>query len=267
VKALYEDICKLAVLSGIEIDKAKRAFDDVDVGTEIKAISNVKEYKAYKTDGAAKGPVKPVYPEFFKEVGNGVELSYKKADKQGANQEDKKAGKQERKYVFYHAPMEYVYKSAGDIDFRQGRVGRQEYQPISEMIVKPKGSVSTVYDHKKRIIKICENYKIKLNGEYIKLRNAKDDDEKELIYQKIKQLKSDRNAEVAEELTEKLVLYLVIKELDNGKKQTENWHLYAPLLQNEMFKEMLIESEEEMKNVTKKVDGEIDLFGSKFTKI
>ena len=106
-----------------------------------------------------------------------------------------------------------------------------------------------------------------MNGEYIKLRNAKDDDEKELIYEKIKQMKSERNAEVAKKLTEKRVLYLVIKELDKKKKQSENWHLYAPLLQNEMFKDMLKENTEKMKTVTKKADGEIDLFGLKFTKI
>ena len=36
-KTLYEDICKLAVLSGIEIDKAKREYD-VDTGKEINKL-------------------------------------------------------------------------------------------------------------------------------------------------------------------------------------------------------------------------------------
>ena len=188
------------------------------------------------------------------------------ADQEGG-EEGGKDTKKERKYAFYHAPMEYVYKSAEDIDFRRGRGGHKKYKHISDMLVEPAGSVSTVYDRKNRIIEICEEYKIKLNGEYIKLRNAKDDDEKELIYEKIKQMKSERNAEVAKKLTEKRVLYLVIKELDKKKKQSENWHLYAPLLQNEMLKDMLKESTEKMKTVTKKADGEIDLFGLKFTKI
>ena len=60
---------------------------------------------------------------------------------------------------------------------------------------------------------------------------------------------------------------MVIQELDNGEKESENWHLYAPLLQNEMFKDMLIKSTKKMYTVTKKADGEIDLFGLKFTKI
>lgn len=35
---VYEDVCKLAVLSGLEIDKAKRAYDNVSVGTELNAL-------------------------------------------------------------------------------------------------------------------------------------------------------------------------------------------------------------------------------------
>jgi hypothetical protein len=53
--------------------------------------------------------------------------------------------------------------------------------------------------------------------------------------------------------------------LDKGTG--ENWHLYAPLLDNEMFQNMLDKKEQEMKKITKKIDGEIDLFGLKFTKI
>ena len=267
---LYEDICKLAVLSGIEIDKAKRAFDDINIAMECGKIST--KPTSYKVDENKK----PMFPEFFKEIGqNREDQKRKKKDKQGVDQEqkleaDKQESNQGRKYAFYHAPMEYIYKSAKKIDFRRGRVGNQDYQPISAMLVRPKGegqTVSTVYDRKNRIIEICEEYKIKLNGEYIKLRNAKDDDEKELIYENIKQMKSERNAKVAKKLTEKLVLYLVIQELDNGEKESENWHLYAPLLQNEMFKDMLIKSTKKMYTVTKKADGEIDLYGLKFTKI
>ena len=35
---IYEDVCKLAVLSGLEIDKAKRAYDNVNVGTELNTL-------------------------------------------------------------------------------------------------------------------------------------------------------------------------------------------------------------------------------------
>lgn len=40
IQGIYEDVCKLAVLSGIEIDKAKRAYDKVNVSKEISKITN-----------------------------------------------------------------------------------------------------------------------------------------------------------------------------------------------------------------------------------
>lgn len=40
IQGIYEDVCKLAVLSGIEIDKAKRAYDKISVSKEIKKIAN-----------------------------------------------------------------------------------------------------------------------------------------------------------------------------------------------------------------------------------
>ena len=38
IREIYEDVCKLAVLSGIEIDKAKRTYDKVNVSKEINNI-------------------------------------------------------------------------------------------------------------------------------------------------------------------------------------------------------------------------------------
>lgn len=38
INIIYEDVCKLAVMSGLEIDKAKRAFEDVSVGKELSAL-------------------------------------------------------------------------------------------------------------------------------------------------------------------------------------------------------------------------------------
>ena len=40
IQKIYEDVCKLAVLSGIEIDKAKRAYGNVNVKNELEKLSN-----------------------------------------------------------------------------------------------------------------------------------------------------------------------------------------------------------------------------------
>ena len=47
----------------------------------------------------------------------------------------------------------------------------------------------------------------------------------------------------------------------------ENWHLYAPLLQSDMFIQMLNASQEKMQNVVETPDGEFSLYGLKFTKL
>ncbi len=73
-----------------------------------------------------------------------------------------------------------------------------------------------------------------------------------------------RYDQVKELLTEKYVLYIVLKELE--KSTGENWHLYAPLLQSDMFIQMLNASQEKMQNVVETPDGEFSLYGLKFTK-
>lgn len=231
VQNIYKDVCKLAVLSGIEIDKAKRAYDSVRVSKEIDIIA-----KKYNADA----------PEFFQEI-------------------VVSDSKREKKHTFYDAPMEYVYKSVKGIDYRTGKDKQKTYIAISDMLKEPETkSTSTVYDKKRKIINACEEYEQKLKLLYQDLRLA-DEDEKDIIYEKIRQTKEERNKQVKELLSEEYVLYLVIK--DYEKEERENWHIYAPLLESELFKKMLKASKEKMPQVVQKDDGEYDLYGLKFTKI
>ena len=114
------------------------------------------------------------------------------------------------------------------------------------------------------ILCASKGYKEKLDFLYSELRRA-DDDEKDYLYVKIKQTKDKRNEEVKELLSEEYVLYLILKAYE--KETGENWHLYAPLLESELFKSMLEKSKEKMQKVTEKDDGEYDLYGLKFAKI
>ena len=231
IQGIYEDVCKLAVLSGIEIDKAKRAYDKVNVSREISKIT--KKHSV-------------IAPEFFREI----DFDY---------------GVKERQYAFYNAPMEYVYKSVQDIDYRKGKEKEIEYMPISNMlkVTAPK-STSTVYEHRDKVVAICKEFEKKLDFLYGELRGS-DDDEKEVIYTRIKQTKEERNEKVNELLSEEYVLYLILKEYE--KETGENWHLYAPLLESELFKSMLVQSKVKMQKVVEKDDGEYDLYGLKFAKI
>lgn len=231
IQGIYEDVCKLAVLSGIEIDKAKRAYDKVNVSKEISKIT--KKHSV-------------IAPEFFREI----DFDY---------------GVKERQYAFYNAPMEYVYRSVKDIDYRKGKDKEIPYRAISDMLKEPAPkSTSTVYEHRDKVIAICKEFEKKLDFLYSELRRA-DDDEKDYLYAKIKQTKDERNEKVKELLSEEYVLYLILKEYE--KEASENWHLYAPLLESELFKSMLEQSKVKMQKIVEKDDGEYDLYGLKFAKI
>ena len=231
IQGIYEDVCKLAVLSGIEIDKAKRAYDKVNVSKEISKIT--KKHSV-------------IAPEFFREI----DFDY---------------GVKERQYAFYNAPMEYVYRSVKDIDYRKGKDKEIPYRAISDMLKEPAPkSTSTVYEHRDKVIAICKKFEKKLDFLYSELRRA-DDDEKDYLYAKIKQTKDERNEKVKELLSEEYVLYLILKEYE--KEASENWHLYAPLLESELFKSMLEQSKVKMQKIVEKDDGEYDLYGLKFAKI
>lgn len=231
IQGIYEDVCKLAVLSGIEIDKAKRAYDKVNVSKEISKIT--KKHSV-------------IAPEFFREIDFDYDVK-------------------ERQYTFYNAPMEYVYRSVKDIDYRKGKDKEIPYRAISDMLKEPAPkSTSTVYEHRDKVIAICKEFEKKLDFLYSELRRA-DDDEKDYLYAKIKQTKDKRNEEVKELLSEEYVLYLILKEYE--KETGENWHLYAPLLESELFKSMLEQSKVKMQKIVEKDDGEYDLYGLKFAKI
>ena len=94
ILAIYSDICKLAVLSGLEIDKAKRTFEDIRVSKELTALR-----KKYARPS----------PQFFTEI-------------------DERKTKQ---YAFYPTAMDYLYARVKKLHFRKGREQYEVYRPIS----------------------------------------------------------------------------------------------------------------------------------------
>ena len=127
---------------------------------------------------------------------------------------------------------------------------------------KPK--VSTVYSQKDAIIELCENYKEEIHKLYKEL-SCSDEDEKEIVYSKIQEKKAERNSAVNKLLTTEYVLYLVLKHYD--KAGSENWHIYAPLLESELFLKMLKRGKEKLSVVVECTEGEFALYDQKYTKI
>ena len=226
---IYNDVCKLAVLSGLEIDKAKRAYDNVNVGKELSALR--KKYN------------RPA-PMFFKEI----------------DERDK-----ENEYEFYDTAMDYIYQAVKKFNFQKGKKKRVNYTPISWTIIdKTASDNATDYRHRDKIIEICDECKAKISRLYMELRIA-DEQEKELVYDKIAEAKVERDRLVSKWLTNENVLILVLRHYE--KNSPSDWRIYAPIVNTPQFKNFSRCTALPIGRVAEKEDGDFTVYGKKFARI
>ena len=228
ILSVYEDICKLAVLSGLEIDKAKRSFENVLIGKELSVLR--RKYK------------RPA-PQFFAEI-------------------DESRGKQ---YTFYHTAMDYLYAFVNKIHFRKGREQYGDYRPISSSLAYDIGSGNaTEYRHKDKIVEIIDESKARINRLYLTIRTA-DEQEREVLYEQIADIKAERDKQVSKWLTNENVLILVLRHYE--KNSAADWRIYAAFINHPIFSELLWELYDGTANqVTEDENGEYTLYGRKFAK-
>ena len=228
IKEIYGDVCKLAVLSGLEIDKAKRAYDIVNVGKELIVLR--KKYD------------KPS-PVFFQEIDE---------------------SNKEKQYIFYDTAMDYVYAIASKIHFRKGREQFCLYRPISEQLAYNLASGNaTEYRHKDKIVGIIDDVKAKTNRLYMELRTA-DEQEREVIYAQISDIKTERDKLVNKWLTNENVLMLVLRHYE--KNSSSDWRIYAALINHPVFSDLLFELYDRFPKIEENESGKYLLYGRKFAK-
>ena len=228
IKEIYGDVCKLAVLSGLEIDKAKRAYDIVNAGKELIALR--KKYD------------KPS-PVFFQEIDE---------------------SNKEKQYIFYDTAMDYVYAIASKIHFRKGREQVCLYRPISEQLAYNLASGNaTEYRHKDKIVGIIDDVKAKTNRLYMELRTA-DEQEREVIYAQISDIKTERDKLVNKWLTNENVLMLVLRHYE--KNSSSDWRIYAALINHPVFSDLLFELYDRFPKIEENESGKYLLYGRKFAK-
>ena len=229
IRSVYEDICKLAVLSGLEIDKAKRTFENVSASKELTALR-----KKYARPS----------PRFFAEI-------------------DERKAKQ---CAFYHTAMDYLYTQVKRIHFRKGREQYGDYRPItSNLAYDISSGNATEYRHKDKIVQIIDESKTTINRLYQAIRTA-DEQEREVFYAQITDIKDERDKQVARWLTNENVLILVLRHYE--KNSAADWRIYAALINHPIFSELLWELYDGTAlQVVEDVNGEYTLYGRKFTKI
>lgn len=228
ILGIYNDVCKLAVLSGLEIDKAKRAYDNVNVGKELSALR--KKYN------------RPA-PIFFKEI-----------DEKG----------KENEYAFYDTAMDYIYQAVKKFNFVKGKRKRVNYMPISWVVGEDTTSGNaTDYRHRDKIIEICEEYRKKIDRLYMELRVV-DDQEREVLYERIEAEKAERDRQVSKWLTSRNVLIFVARHYE--KNRPSDWRIYAPIVNAHHFKDFMLKGGSPIGFVEENKEGKIIVFGKKFAR-
>ena len=182
ILSIYEDICKLAVLSGLEIDKAKRSFENISVSKELAVLR--KKYQRLS-------------PNFFAEI-------------------DESRSKQ---HAFYHTAMDDLYALVNKVNFRKGREQYGDYCPISSSLAYNMASGNaTEYRHKDKIVQIIDESKAAINRLYLSIRTA-DEQEREVLYEQITDIKAERDQQVAKWLTNENVLILVLRHYEKNSAE------------------------------------------------
>lgn len=227
---IYFDVCKLAVLSGIEIDKAKRAYDNINATKELITIRNKYE---------------KINPDFFKEIDFSPEDNAKE-------------------YEHFYTTMDHIYRLADKIKFNAGRNHKTHYTSVAGIVDEliPSGN-STDYRHRDKVIEICDEYKTKLNALY-DLYGKAEKSERAILYENITQTKAERDELVSKQITSYAVLVLLIRYYE--QKNATNWRVYEPIVKHPLFREMLSANGYTMPEVVEDDNGEYTLYGLKFTK-
>ena len=118
---------------------------------------------------------------------------------------------------------------------------------------------STTYDP--QIIEICEEYRKRIDRLYMELR-VSDDQEKEVVYEKIEEEKTDRDKQVSKWLTSRNVLIFVARHYE--KNRPSDWRIYAPIVNARHFKEFMHKGGSPIGFVEESRDGNIIVYGKKF---
>lgn len=247
---LYYDICKLAVLSGIEIDKAKKEYE-VDVIKELAIIKN--KYKIVKKSKLNGGDIieKTVKPMFFKMITleNGFDLSDKIL------------------YKYFETPMDYLQKRISKFNFYQSRESKDEIIPFSNLVKNiyvPRGA-GYYYNQRDRILSIVRDTNKKIKELYCDYDERSKEEKQE-----IKVIASELKQECVEYINDMSIsegtMYLLLLALDKKENSDIKNRIFNTLFgtPNKTFFKMIIDNQGDIKKIEEQPDGNILLYDLRF---
>lgn len=240
---LYLDICKLAVLSNVEIDRAKKEFV-INSGIEINILK--KKYKITDDERTVK-------PMFFKMITqeNGFKLS------------------DNVKYRYFYTPMDYLQHIISRFNFREGREQKRKVIPFMDIVKKPSNNIRSGYYYSQKdrivdVIRAAKNERHKLFADY----DIMSKEDKLTIWQRAGEIKQECIEEVEKMSICPGSMYVTLKELDNPDYKDVSRFVFEVLFgkPDEAFFTMIRESAEDIYTLVEDEYGDIEFYGFKFSK-
>lgn len=245
IKDLYYDICQLDVMSGIEIDKAKKEF----------VINNVKELDKLRNK----------YDEFvreYEENEDGELICGKKRTPHFFSHISKQKGyynPDKKHYCKYHTTMDYLQTIINGFKIRNSY--KRDWLPFVAVLDNSLFRTSSV--NQKQINKIYSILKKYINER--KCIYISDSDSKEEKTEKVKKLKADLVSDIDSETIGFSTIYRLLSSLED-KENSQIKNLLLEILYlcgNESFNKAIIQSKEEIKQLTEN-GNDINIFGIGF---
>lgn len=241
---LYNDICKLDVLSGIEIDKAKKEFT-IDSGKEIDVL---KRKYHIEEDG------KTLKPMFFKMITteNGYTLP------------------PDTLYRYFETPMDYLQKIINSAKYRQARKANKEVIPLMDIVRKPSpemktGKYNIVRD---QVIEMIKSYKTKITEVYVGY-DDKDKIGRLLAREAASLLKKQCTAAIEKMSSHEYLMYLVLKEVEKKENRSIKNLMFDTMFckPNETFMKMIEHSKEPIFMIVEDERGEEKYYDFSFKRV
>ena len=240
---LYLDICKLSVLSGIEIDKAKKEYD-VNSVREIKTLKQ--KYKILSDDGRA------VKPMFFKMISR----------ENGFSLQDNKIS-----YRYFDSSMDYLHKAILKYG-RSYRAKDTETISLASMLVKPTGNYrhSYYYKERKRVIEAVRTLKADISATFSGVISGTDDLTDRRFY--VQNLKADCIRYIRNLNITKSSMYLLLESIESKENSDIRGLLFEILFasMNRSMYDLIIESRSPLFRLYEDPDGDVELYDLSFTK-
>ena len=248
---LYYDICKLAVLSGIEIDKAKKEYE-VDVCKELNQIKEKYKITKLVKDKNGETTEKVVKPMFFKmiTIENGYDIS------------------ERHLYKYFDTPMDYLQKRLSKFQFRLGREQKQDILPFSSIVKKviiPNDN-GYYYRQMKRIIDIVRDTNKELRNLY-KDYEEKTKEEKEEVKSIASEIKQTCVEYVNDISMHNATMYLLLTALDKKENRDVKRRIFLTLFgtPNKTFFTMISDNQGIINELYECSDGNITLYDMKYS--